>query len=231
MEALKLEQGSVEWLKARLGVITASYAHDLVPTITETEAVLSKKDGKVLHPVKRTVKFRQARQTYLNQLIAEVCTGKGEELNAKALSWGKENEAAARAAYQFESGEKVLDAGFIYGFDKRVGCSPDGLIAGRNKGLELKCPYSSDTHIAFLTQGIIKDEYLTQCQWSMWVAGFDSWAFASFDPRMKKHMIGIKLIERDEKIMELFNEIVPVFIAEMDAVLEKLEIPYGNQWT
>lgn len=210
-EFIKAEQGSSDWLKMRLGVITASCAHDLLPS----------KTGKG---------FKQARQTYMNQLIAEICTGRGEELNAKALSWGKENEVAARAAYQFEAGEKIEDGGFIYGLDKRVGCSPDGIVTGKNKGLELKCPYSSDTHINFLVQDVIKDEYITQCQWSMWVAGFDVWAFASFDPRMKKHMIKIQLIERDPKMMALFDEIVPGFIEEMNQILDRLEISFGSQW-
>lgn len=210
-EILKTEQGSQEWLKLRLGVITASRAHDILP---------SKRDGK----------FKASRQSYMNELVAEVCTGRGEELNAKALSWGKENEVAARAAYQFESSERIEDGGFIYGLDRRVGCSPDGIVTGKNKGLELKCPFSPETHINFLTEDKIKDEYITQCQWSMWVAGFDVWAFASFDPRMKKHMIKIQVIERDPKMMALFEEIVPGFIEDMNKILARLEIEYGNQW-
>lgn len=211
MNALKLEQGSQEWLKARLGVITASCAHDLLPS----------KTGKG---------FKQARQTYMNELIAEVCTGSCEEFSAKPLEWGKVNEVAARAAYQFEANERIEDGGFIYGHDKRIGCSPDGIVVGKNKGLELKCPYSSKTHIDFILDGKIKDEYLTQCQWSMWVAGFDEWAFASFDPRMKKQMIHIQIIERDMEMMKLFNEIVPQFISEMDEKLKKIGIVFGDQW-
>lgn len=230
-QILKLEQGSQEWLKARLGVITASCAHDLVPTITEKEAVLSKKDGRVLHPAKKTVKFKEARNTYMNQLIAEVCTGKAEELSAKPLEWGKVNEVAARAAYEFEASEKIDDGGLIYNLDKRVGCSPDGIVKGKNKGLELKCPYSSKTHIDFLINGAIKDEYITQVQWSMWVAGFDEWAFASFDPRMKSHMIHIEVVKRDEKMMSIFDEIVPQFIQEMDKKLKRLGVLWGSQWS
>lgn len=206
-----VEQNSDAWLKMRLGVITASCAHDLLPA-------------------KRGGGFKQARQTYMNQLIAEVCTGKGEELNAKQLEWGRSNEIAAKAAYSFEANEIVLDGGFIYGLDKRVGCSPDGLIKGKNKGLELKSPYSSKTHIDFLVNGAIKEEYLTQVQWSMWVAGLDEWAFASFDPRMKTKMIHIEVIERDPEMMKLFNEIVPRFVEEMDEALARIGIPFGSQW-
>ena len=208
---LNIEQSSDEWLKMRLGVITASCAHDLLPS-------------------KRGGAFKQARQTYMNQLISEICTGRGEELNAKALEWGKTNEIAAKAAYSFEANEIVLDGGFIYGMDKRVGCSPDGLIKGKNKGLELKSPFSSRTHIDFLVSGIIKDEYLTQVQWSMWVSGFDEWAFASFDPRMKTKMIHYQVIERDPATMSLFEEIVPQFIQEMDKHLENIGVKFGEQF-
>jgi exodeoxyribonuclease (lambda-induced) len=229
---MQVEQSSDAWLKMRLGVITASCAHDLIPTITEKEAVYSKKDPTVmLHPASKKVTFKQARQTYMDQLIAEVCTGRGEEINAKALSWGKENEVAARAAYSFESGEKIQDGGFIYGMDKRVGASPDGIVVGKNKGLELKAPYSSDTHIAFLLHDEVKPEYVTQVQWSMWVSGFDFWDFASFDPRMKKNMIKIVTFKRDEEMMKMFSEIVPQFIKEMDAHLEKIGMSFGSQWT
>ncbi len=208
---LNVEQSSEAWLKMRLGVITASCAHDLLPS-------------------KRGGGFKEARNTYMNQLIAEVCTGKGEELNAKALDWGKVNEIAARAAYSFEANEAVQDGGFIYGLEKRVGASPDGIVTGKNKGLELKCPYSTRTHIDFITQDKIKEEYITQVQWSMWVAGFNEWAFASFDPRMKKRMIHIQVIERDQKTMELFSEIVPQFIQEMDERLSRICISWGEQW-
>lgn len=229
---LQTEQGGYIWLKMRLGVITASCAHDLIPTITTKDAIYSKKDPlKMLHPAIYKKEYKKARQTYMNELIAEVCTGQGKELNARALEWGKVNEVSARAAYQFESDEIVQDGGFIYGMDKRVGASPDGIIVGKNKGLELKCPYSTDTHIAFLLQDEVKAEYLAQVQWSMWVAGFDQWAFASYDPRMKTNGIKIQVFDRDEKMMTLFSEIVPEFIFEMDECLKKLNVNFGSQWT
>lgn len=210
-EVLQLEQGTDVWLKARLGVLTASCAHDLMPN-------------------KKTGKRKESWESYMLQLMSEVCTGKGEEIHAKQLEWGRVNEIAAKAAYEFEAGETVLPGGFIYNMDKRVGASPDGLIKGKNKGLELKCPFSSETHIDSLLNGAIKDQYITQVQWSMWVTGFDAWAFGSFDPRMKNHMIHIEVIKRDEEMMKLFNELVPQFIKEMDEKLKRLNVNFGDQW-
>lgn len=210
-EIITVEQGSDSWLKMRLGVITASCAHDLMP---------NKTNGK----------RKAAWDSYMNQLIAQVCTGTPEELNAKALEWGRANEAAAIGDYEFAKGVKALKGGFIYGMDKRVGCSPDILVDGQRRGAENKCPFNSENHIAFLLEDKIKDEYVTQMQFSMWVSGFDVWDFISYDPRMKKNMIRIVTLERDPKFMALFDELVPQFIKEMDANLAKLKVSFGDQW-
>lgn len=210
-EIIQVEQGSEAWLKMRLGVITASCAHDLMP---------NKTNGK----------RKASWDSYMNQLIAEVCTGTYEELNAKALSWGKENEPAAIASYEFEKGVKALKGGFIYGKDKRTGCSPDILVEGQNRGAENKCPFNSENHISFLLEDKIRDEYITQMQFSLWVSGYDVWDFISFDPRMSKHKIKVVTLERDPKAMALFDELVPEFIKEMDEKLKKLSVNFGDQW-
>src|SRR5690606_31085780 len=131
-----------------------------------------------------------------------------EEINAKPLEWGKVNEIAARAAYQFESGVEVEQGGFIYALNKRVGCSPDFIAKKIKKGGEIKCPWNPANHIKFLVEEEIKDEWVSQMQFQLWVSGFEAWDYASFDPRMKSHMIKIKEIVRDPKMMSLFDEII-----------------------
>jgi hypothetical protein len=210
-EIIQVEQGSDPWRIMRFGVLTASPAHNLMP---------NKTNGK----------RKASWDSYMNTLIAEVCTGTSEELNAKALSWGKENEPAAIASYEFEKGVKALKGGFIYGMNKRVGCSPDILVEGQNRGAENKCPFNSENHIEFLLEDTIKDQYITQIQFSLWVSGFDVWDFISFDPRMSKHKIKVVTLERDPKAMALFDELVPQFISEMDEKLKRLGISYGDQW-
>lgn len=209
-EFITIEQGSDKWRQMRVGMITASNFHYLMPH-------------------KKTGKPKDSRITYMNKLIAEICTGLPEEINSKALEWGKVNEIASRAAYEFESGEEVTEGGIIVHSNGRTSCSPDGLIKGKPKGLELKNPFSSETHIEFLLEDAIKDEYLAQCHGSMWVSQYDEWAFASFDSRMKQHMLKIQIIERDEKLMKYFDEEVPQFIHEMDSALAKLGIEFKPQ--
>lgn len=200
-------QGSLEWQTMKLGVGSASNA----------DAFLA---GKT------TAK----RLGYMAELVSQVATGIFPEINAKALSWGHDNEDAARSAYEFSTGEIVKEVPFIYKDESmRVGCSPDGKLL--TKGLELKCPFSTRTFIEFLTSDKVKPEYIKQCQFSMWVTGADQWDFANYDPRMKKNMLHIITLDRDEKMMASFNDAVPQFMSEMDLMLKKIGIEFGEQWT
>lgn len=208
---LEVTPGSEEHFFKRMGVVTASNAHDLLPS-------------------KRGGGFKEARRTYMNTLLGEVCTGQHEEINARPLEWGKSNEIAARGAYQLVTGFKVTEGGFVTNLEGRVGCSPDLIVTGQNRGGEIKCPWATRNHIDFLLEGTIKEEWVTQIQYSLWVSGFDIWDFASFDPRMKSKIIDIKMLERDPKMMALFDEIVPQFIHEMDEQLERIGIGFGSQW-
>jgi exodeoxyribonuclease (lambda-induced) len=174
--------------------------------------------------------YKEARETYMNQLIGEACTGYSEEINAKALEWGKLNEDAAAAAYEFESGNTIEKIGFAHKDESlRCGASPDFKIIGKDHGGEIKCPITPQVHIDFILNGIIKDEYITQMQFGMWVTGWHHWDFASYHPRMKKKMIHYVTIERDQELMEYFDNEVPKFIKEMDEKLERIGVSYSDR--
>lgn len=207
MNALHLEQGSSEWLNAKLGVISASNIHK----------VLAKKGT-------------ETRAGYMSELIGQIATQQMDEMNSKSLDWGKQNEAAARAAYEFETNHTVKEIGFIYGPDKRTGCSPDGIIENLNRGLEIKNPFSAKVHVDFLAMDKIKLEYIYQVQFSMWVTGFDSWDFCSYHAKFKRDMLKVFTLERDEKLMERFSNEVGEFVKEMDEMLLKLDLKFGYQW-
>ncbi|WP_211828700.1 lambda exonuclease family protein [Kistimonas asteriae] len=203
----KIEQGSPEWHRMRAGVVTASRA----------DCLLAGKD---------TAK----RQSYLAELVAQVCTGLiPEEINAKALNWGKDNELNAREAYSAETFSVVKSIPLIYKDDlMRFGCSPDGLLSER--GLELKCPWASRTYIEFVCSDKIKPEYQKQCQFSMWVTDLEKWDFASFDPRMRTKKLQIVTIKRDEKMMRQFDTCAAEFLADMDIMLARLSTEFGTHW-
>jgi len=200
-------QGTDEWKKLKLGVISASRIME----------ALAKKGT-------------ATRQGYMCELVAQIATGEMPELSAKALEWGKNNEASAKSAYEFHTNSKTKDIAFMYGKDKRFGCSPDLVYVEKGKGVELKCPFTSRVHVEFISCEKIKPEYVAQCQFSMWITGFNEWDFASYDPRMKKNMIHSCTILKDEKYFERFETELPDFLSEMGTILDKLDISFGDQW-
>jgi hypothetical protein len=252
----KVEQGSPEWHRSRAGVVSASKAYILLMK----GAVAPFPDDVEIKTIKRgtnevefmgscflgtradCIKFVReslpiipslTRQTYMNELIASVATGLlPEEIKAKPLAWGKENEKDAQEAYSAATFESVQEVAFIYQDENmRAGCSPDGLIVGEEKGLELKCPWSSSVWIDFAKDGHIKPEEIVQCQFSMMITGYKSWGFAKFDPRnincKKLHHV---VIERDEKVIDELREGLASFIKEMDIALKSLGMSFGMQW-
>ena len=208
------EQGSQEWLNSRLGVITASQAHALL-----------------LNKRSKTPTYKEARESYMLQLINEVCTRQHDEINAKALEWGKLNESSAIAAYEFESGNITQKISLVYNDDKkRAGASADFKLLDKNYGGECKCPINGENHLSFILNGIIKDEYITQMQFGMFCTGWDRWNFVSYNPRMPKKTVHYVTIERDEELMKYFADEIPKFCLEMDGKLKTLGSKFGDQW-
>ena len=210
-----MEQGSDDWKLHRLGVVTASRAHDIIK------------------PGRAKGSYSEARKTYMLELIAQVATGRlPEQSQFKQAAWGHENEPLAREAYEARDFACVNTCGLIYKDESmRCGISPDGIMEDR--GLEIKNPFTTQVHLETLLSGVIKPEYLTQCQYSMWVTGLDRWDFCSYDFRMRgkpENRLVVIPQYRDLEIMARLDEEIPRFILEMDEQLGKLGFTYGDQW-
>lgn len=205
-----IEQGTEFWHRSRSGVVSASKAHYLL---------MGRKTA--------------GRATYMDELVASVATGRvKEEIKAAALQWGKDHEQDAQDAYSAATFETVDNYGFIYKDDSmRAGISPDGMIRGKPKGLELKCPHSSAVWAGFAGRGLIKKEEVAQVQFSLLCTGYDSWGFAKFDPRnvncKKLHFIEI---QRDVKMIDDLDNGLSEFIEDMDKALDNLGLNFGEQW-
>lgn len=255
-ELSEVEQGTDQWHRSRAGVVTASKASILLikdfkaPFPDDVEII---KDGKTNTVVFEGKEFSSTRKvdctdwvrdqlpliksemklTYINELVAAVATELlPEEIKAKPLQWGKDHEEEARQAYSGQTFEVIDDIGFIYQNDSmRAGISPDGLVRGKSKGLELKCPWSSSIFIGFASRGDIKKEEYIQCQFSMLVTDFSSWGFAKYDPRMKNckklHFIEI---ERDEDMIEELRQGLDDLLDDMDEALSVMGLEFGQQW-
>ena len=193
---LDCEQGTEEWLAARCGIPTATGISNIVtPT--------GKKSGSYL--------------PYLAELIAESIEGLKENYKSEDMTRGNELEPFARAAYEFETGNAVVQVGGVYlNSDKDLMISPDGLIPNLRKGLEIKCPQMK-THIKYLLQGGVPQEYLIQVQSALWVTGYETWDFVSYCPEYYKQPFYLFTAQRDQNLMNAFDKLIPEFIKTLKA--------------
>ena len=186
-----IEQGSEEWLKIRLGKVTASGVADV---LAKTKSGVSASRG-----------------NYLIKLAIQRVTGVVEEsFTNDAMQWGKDNEAQARVAYEVASGNFVDQVAFVdHPTIAWFGASPDGLI-NQNGLVELKCPNSA-THWSYIKDDGPPTKYYIQMQAQMACTGRSWCDFVSFDPRMpERSKLFIKRIMREDD-----------YIAEMEAEVKR----------
>ena len=199
MIILDHEQGSPEWLAARLGKPSASMFSKL---ITQTGKPSSSADG------------------YVNELIAERLTGQSEPFHVTEwMQRGTELEPEAREAYEFISSNDVIETGFILHTSYEFGCSPDGLILDQG-GLEIKCP-APKTMVSYLRDpkvGVKK--YWQQIQGCMWITKRNWWDFFAYHPEMPHVLVRV---ERDEEYIAKLAIEVQGAVAEILNQVEKLK--------
>ena len=202
-----MEQRTPEWFAKRLGKVTASRIADLMAK-TKTGPGAS-------------------RANYLAQLVTERLTGTPTEgFQSPAMTWGIEQEAAARAAYSARTGVLVDEVDFVDHPTMQAGASPDGLV-GEDGLIEIKCPNTS-TMLEYLEDRTIPTKYRLQIQWQLAVTGRDWCDFVAFDPRLPEHLQ--LLVIREPRNTDLVAEItheVNRFLAEVErkvAFLKELRL-------
>lgn len=203
-------QGSEEWFNAKRGWLGASRVAD---------AIARTKSG-----------WGASRANLMADLIVERITGETQNnFTSAAMQWGLDNEASARAAYQFMTDASVEQTGFVpHPAIHMSGASPDGLI-GSDGLLEMKCPLTA-THIETLLGQSVPGKYVTQMQWQMACTGRQWCDFVSFDPRMPESMrIFIQRVPRDQSRITELEGLVRDFLSELDAKLAKLVERYERR--
>jgi hypothetical protein len=176
---LKLEPQSLAWFGARLGKFTSSEIWKIINTGRSGELVT------------------QTGRSYILSKVAEAVSDVApEEIFAKSLDWGKENEPRAITAFTLLS-NKTVETHTAYDADMVFG-TPDGET--ETHVLEIKCPYDQTRHVENL---LIADadelkrarpEYYWQLTMNMMLAGKRKGYFISYDPRMKE-IARMKVIE------------------------------------
>lgn len=143
----------------------------------------------------------EAADAYIAELIAETVTQlpnyfttQGHPIRRPFSNEHTENgidlEAEARAAFAMDSGEQVEQVGWCVDEQGRWGFSPDGLIVGKQAGLELKCP-ALHTQAQYLLAKTLPREYKPQVHFALAVSGYDFWWFYSYSPPLDPLMLKV----------------------------------------
>lgn len=196
-------QGSEDWFKARLGLVTASHF---------STVMASGRDGG----------DSITRAQYLHRLAGEIITERPAEetFKSRAMERGKEMEPEAIADYERRKGVDVRRIGLGINFSglRRCGASPDALV-GFDGGLETKT-MRPDLMIPLLLRGTqMLPEHRAQVQGNIHVFDRDWWDFKIFYPKMPDFTV--KVGRDDGYIRELDNQI-QIFNHELKRLVEKL---------
>lgn len=191
-------QGSEEWLKLRVGKISASRAKDLLATARYGEAA----------------GYRNLK----TELAVERITGKrAERYVTKQMEYGTETEAVAATMYQLATGVVAKECGIFEIDGTNVVASPDRLV-GDDGLIEIKCRELAN-HVESMLSGKVPTEYYKQIQFQLWVTNRQWCDYVSYGDEMPSNaQLFIKHIERDE---EVINEIIDK-VAEIEEDIEKL---------
>lgn len=197
MQIVECAQGSPEWFRARMGLVTAS-------------------EFKTVIAVKKEASEKVTRRTYMLKLAGEIITGEPMESYSNShMERGKVMEEEARDYYAFVNDVEPTRVGFIK--NEKAGCSPDSLI-GPIGMLEIK---TALPHI--LADKLLRDdfppEHKAQCQGALWVARREWIDITIYYPKMPKL---IKRAYRDEVYIADLERAVDQFNSELHETVERI---------
>lgn len=170
---LDCEQRSDVWIAARIGRLTGTGAGRIW-------SGWDVKEGR-----KKGSESTQRRDLRL-MLSCERITGQSQEEDFKLspdMQRGIDQEQEAFDAYELETGRAIRRVGFVAHNELPIGCSPDGLIGSIEGGVELKNPKTA-THVGYVRDGVIPEEYIPQLRHNIYVTGAAWWDFVSRDSRL-----------------------------------------------
>lgn len=153
-----VEQQSEAWRKLKLGMPSASRFSDMMA------------EGKGI-----------SRRNYLYDLAGEFLSGEPREnYQNAAMLRGIEQEPMARAEYEFLTGRKVDQVGFIS--NGRCGCSPDGLISS-DGAIEIKSA-QPNVMVDIVLRENFPSEHKAQVQGTLLITGRKWVDLVVYHPKM-----------------------------------------------
>ncbi len=203
MKEIKVIQGTVAWLQARSGHVTASAISD----------VLSKKNTK-------------GYQNYKFQIASEILLGRPlprKKINSEDIRRGHKLEPLAAMAYEVETNQITEKVGFVlHPCIEKAGCSPDRIILD-GKGLaEIKCPIPA-VHIQTIVTGVVPSEYREQCLWQMACTEREYVDYLSYCEFVPENLQLVKIrVYRDDLLIKEMEKKTGEFLDEVDYAISKL---------
>lgn len=184
------KQNSEEWYRERLGK----------PTASEFDRIITKAGA-----------LSGQRFDYMYQLIYEKVFRKRANIIKPTFWMWRGNVLESAASIMCEN---MLDCNLkevgLYTTDcGRLACSPDRIVDAAH-AVEIKCPKPWQ-HMQYTVMGPQAD-YFQQLHGIMWVGGFEKISFFSYCPGMPCR---IHTIDRDDKLMQRYDEVLPSFADEL----------------
>jgi len=195
----RVDQGSAEWYRLRLGIPTASMFHKIITP-----------GGKP---------SEQARG-YMYRLIAErlLRDTMDQMPHVEWVDHGKAQQPMAEAQFALVNEVELEPGGFVTTNDGRLGCSPDALIMkpASAQPVEIKCP-APWTQIGYLLDGP-GVQYRPQVQGQLHVGNFDVAHFYSYHPQMPAAHV---VTERDRAYIASLSSALEAFCDLLDRDTER----------
>lgn len=193
---IDVEQGSIGWLQAKLGIPSASEIDKVVTPL-----------GKL---------SKQSRG-YAYRLVAERLIGRTlvNLDHIDAIASGKQLEPEAISLYEFHYNLDTSPVGFVTTDDGRVGASPDRLV-GSDGLLEVKAPLPQ-TQIAYLLDSFGTD-YHCQRQCQLFVTERSYLHMMSYSRELPPVFVRY---ERDEPFIALLSNALEQFCDILDEMTRK----------
>ena len=199
-----LDQGSPQWIRERVGKLTASRFGDVMAKL---------KNGKPA----------EARMSYMKQLVAERMTDTAMDFFVTAaMQWGIDQEAPAAEEYEAVTGALVVPAPFVpHPEIENFGATPDRFV-GPDGLIEIKCPATTN-YVAWR----MADEIPEQSRWQMLAqlaCTRRRWCdFVAFDPRVVYGpTIWIKRYEPSVEEVRTCEEEARAFLTEVESLFAKV---------
>jgi len=179
MQLHSVEQKSPEWFALRVKY-----------PLTASEAQAIGNQGKGLETL------------CMEQMAKRYSSNEEDGYSNEDLERGVELEPQARSLYELETGNTVVEVGFVTNDEVSSvgGASPDGLV-NDDGTLEIKA-FENKKHFKAIVEGLeIESKYVWQMQMQMLMTGRKWCDFVAFNPNYSQSLI-IKRVEADAVMQE-----------------------------